>query len=387
MPSVGSNRVGFAGQKNEYAALNIACQTRARLTVLASFTVVWIVLLGLNFLAIAGTLKLTFTPAIDRIFESPSERYLEYRQIVAEFGATDGVLVLVEGKDLANSQAIEAFETFLIDVQFLDGVTAVLSPFSVPLPDGRGGLTTLYELQGAPEETWVRSLHEQPDLVRVLSKDRSNALVNVLGDVSGASIAKISDLAQSAFAEAGLSAKVTGLPVVLERSRKLVARDCLVLTAIGIVLGLAVVMIAIRGVWLVLQIFVATISAVVWGMGALGWMGFEINVVSIALSVLILAVCASDAVHLGLEQHKLARESRAEPVFAALRRIGPAAVLTSVTTALALASLGLSESAVISGMGLSGAMALMVATFGCLTTSTLVGATFVHVLGPKRAFP
>jgi len=349
--------------------------------------VAWLVVIAIDVLAAVGLTRLEFQHGDVAVFRDASERFADYESHVAEFGTFDGLLVRVAGGDLATPAARTALADFLIELQFLETVGPVISPFSVPVPDGKGGVATLETLEGPPGETWPRARAGQPALERLLSANRQAALITVFGVDEATEIAGIAALAKRHLAASGLVAQVSGLPVILERSRMLLMRDFAVLNVAGAVTGTLVAIVALNSIWLALVTLLSSGTAVLWAVGLMGWMGIEINVISISLPVLVLALSLSDAIHVGLEQRALAVDGQPNPVARSLWRIGPAAVLTSLTTAIAFASLGISESAVIARVGLGGALAVIAAVCGVLAANGVVSATLLRRVDAKRLLP
>ncbi|KAA0912370.1 efflux RND transporter permease subunit [Aquicoccus porphyridii] len=346
----------------------------------------WIVLLLIDGLATLGLMRLEFGHGLDRLFQSDTARYQDYAAFAEEFGETIELLIRVEGEDLAAPESLAALETFLIELQLAGETWTVLSPLSIPVPDDQGAAVTLDRLRGPTAGAWARAFDTQPLLSRFLREDRKAALVTVLGVADTSDLDVIRSLATQHLADGELDFGISGLPVILDRSRALLVQDFLVLNGAGAILGTAVAVLAMGSFWLALITLLSAGTAVLWAMGVMGWMGIEINVISIALPVLVLALAFSDAVHVGLDQRALTKDGMASPVWPALRRIGPAALLTSLTTAIAFASLGVSGSAVLAGVGAGGALAMIVACFGVLAANGLVGATLLRVLTPDRIY-
>ncbi|WP_323768816.1 MULTISPECIES: efflux RND transporter permease subunit [Roseobacteraceae] len=347
----------------------------------------WIVLLAIDGLAFQGLKRLEFGHGLDRVFQSDADRYSDYAALAEDFGDTDELLIRVATQDLASPGARVAVEQFLIELQLAEPAWTVLSPFSFAVPDTQGGTVTLASVEGPADVAWARALTAQPLLARFVRADRKAALITVLGVRGAGEIDAIRHLAEQYLTASELSFGLSGLQVILERSRVLLMQDFLFLNVTGAVLGTIVAVFAMNSVWLALITLLSAGTAVLWAMGALGWMGIEINVISIALPVLVLALAFSDAVHIGLEQRTLTLSRVRSPVWSALRRIGPAAVLTSLTTAIAFVSLSVSGSPLLADVGKGGALAVIAAALGVLAAHGLVGTTLLRFVAPERVYP
>ena len=355
-----------------------------RPTRIAALVLAWLVVLLIDAVAVAGLARLEFGHGLDRVFQDGSERYGDYAALVEAFGSGDGVLIRVGAEDLAATGPRAALEAFVIEMHLVDPDWTVISPFSIPLADGAGGVTTLNMLDG---EAWAGAQAAHPMLAHVLTPDHEAALVTVLGAAGEDQIAAIRALAGEHLEAAGLEVGLSGLPVILDRSRALLMRDFVFLNAVGAAIGVGLTLLVMNSVWLAAISLMSTATALLWAMGAMGWTGMQINVISIALPVLVLALALSDAVHVALEQRALALGGAPHSVARALRRIGPAVLLTSLTTALAFASLGISDSPLLADLGAAGAVAVMVAAFGGLAAQGLIVQTLLGLMPPARIFP
>ena len=346
-----------------------------------------IVYLGVTVLAALGIFRIEFDYSLNRSFKSDGSRFTDYSQFIGEFGNHSDLYILVEGIDYSRPGHVQALLDFTLELLLTDSIDTVLSPFSVPVPDGRGGVASLDGLADPTEQVFARALNRQPALARVMSAVHSAALVTVLSETSSSEVRESIPRAGARLAAVGLSYRLAGLPAIDHRAQTVLVHDFIVLNGIGMVLGTLVTLIALRGIWLTgLTVFTAG-SALVWGMGAFGWLGFGINAVSIALPVLLLALAFSDAIHLGMEQRLCVQYGRANPVRQAIDRVGPAAVLTSLTTAGAFATLCLSEAEVIRELGFGGALAVLSACAGGLLANALGGAGLLAVLARRKVHP
>ncbi len=100
-----------------------------------------------------------------------------------------------------------------------------------------------------------------------------------------------------------------------------------------------------------------------WAIGIVNWLGEPHNeLTDMILPVMLTMVGFTDTVHLVIDirREKARGETPLAAAISAMRRVGPACVLTSITTAIGFATLMLSDSEVISSFGRSSAIAVMV---------------------------
>lgn len=178
----------------------------------------------------------------------------------------------MEGEDLAAPESLAALETFLIELQLAGETWTALSPLSIPVPDDQGAAVTLDRLRGPTAGAWARAFDTRPLLSRFLREDRKAALVTVLGVADTSDLDAIRSLATQHLADGELDFGISGLPVILDRSRALLVQDFLVLNGAGAILGTAVAVLAMGSFWLALITLLSAGTAVLWAMGVMGWM-------------------------------------------------------------------------------------------------------------------
>jgi len=92
-----------------------------------------------------------------------------------------------------------------------------------------------------------------------------------------------------------------------------------------------------RGVWLP---FSVVILSIIWTMGALGWIGFPLTVVSSSVPILMIAVSSSYGIHILHRYYEdIHGRTNTEGIRETFHRIGPAILMTGVTSALGTATL------------------------------------------------
>ena len=113
-------------------------------------------------------------------------------------------------------------------------------------------------------------------------------------------------------------------------------------------------------------IFVAAsgpVTGVVWSMGWLRLLGESENeLAKIILPVMIIMIGYTDGVHIvvRIRQMRAAGASLRDAVFDAVQLVGPACLLTSITTAIGFGSLMISNSSTIAGFGRASAIGVIV---------------------------
>jgi uncharacterized protein len=351
----------------------------------------WVLLIALDILAAVSALRLNFDDGVDRVFASKTQRYLDMVDFRTIFGSGDGEIFLTfEGADLSEPAALASIEAFLIEAQFLDNIGNIMSPFSL-LPPFEQGIQSLTQPEIA--KTLQLSRQETPELRRLVSEDRQLMLVIVAlsgghlsAELRGAQTREIEALAREMTAGQSIRVNLTGYPVLRERVVAKLFSDFTLLNVVGAVVGFLVAALTLRSLRLALTTSLVSATALLWVLGLLGAAGLTINLITVALPVLILVLSFADSLHLTLEVRRLHKEGVPNPGLAAVRRVGPACLLASVTTMIAFASLMLSPSELITGMGMAGTLSVLVAVLVVLFVHPLFFVTLDRLFGLERVF-
>lgn len=111
------------------------------------------------------------------------------------------------------------------------------------------------------------------------------------------------------------------------------------------------------------------IMSIIWTMGAMGYLGLPVTVVSNALPVIMVAVASSYGIHFMNTYYQLANQygNSNELVKATVIQVGTPIFLTGITSALGSASLLIFKITSLREFGIIGAIGFLLATIICLT--------------------
>ncbi|MVA98167.1 MMPL family transporter [Nitratireductor sp. CAU 1489] len=357
---------------------------------IALLAVSWLVLLLADLAALVGIARLDFDDGLKDAFVSDSAWYADYNRFADRFTQTDGdIVVLFESADFARPRALTGLSDFVLEAGFVDGVASTISILTLRGPPGPDGAADPLVPANLPDpDTLARLLDDiaagAPGAAALLSPDRRLAAVLVsLADggrsLQGARtvIVELQNLAAEVARDGELGFSVTGITPLRAAVVDGLYRDIVVLTGIGIVAGFLVCLVALRSLPLALLTTMPSATAMIWTLGVFGAFGFRINIVTVALPVLILVLSFTDSLHLTFEVGRRLHAGR--PPHAALadavRRVGPACALASITTAIAFAGLTFSGSLIIRDLGFAGVIAGMASLLAVLFAHPLLFAT------------
>lgn len=360
---------------------------RLSLLVLKAPILAILMVLLLSVAAGFGVLRIKLDDGMRTTFAGDSPEYQTYDAGHARFTPTENdIAVLFRADDFADPVRLLAVRNFALDAALAVNVEETFSVFSLhappdadgdmrpALPDDLGQVVDLSGLLTEAREHPIagdRLLSQDFTLMMVLvSLEREHSDVKA----SRATLAELRQLADEAAAGTGVKTSITGLAPLRQIIIDGMLSDTIQLNALGILIGLLVCMIALRSVKLALLTALPATMALFWVLGAMGWLGLNLNTVTSAIPVLILVLSFCDSLHLTFEVRRQAatRGPTNSAIAEAVRRIGPACAMTSFTTATAFASLLISQSELIRGFGWSGILATIVSLLAVLSVHPLL---------------
>jgi len=134
---------------------------------------------------------------------------------------------------------------------------------------------------------------------------------------------------------------------------------------------------------------VSVMFIVIWGLGILHLCGGKIDVLTNSLPILVMIIGVADSIHLlGRYDEEIQRGlTRKEATYEAVRYIGVACLLTSFTTAIAFASLGISTNEMLSHFGICASFAILAAYVVTITLLPILLLRWGRSVGPRSGNP
>ena len=347
-----------------------------------AFTLLMLISIAMAF----GLPKLVPAGKLSGLYQSNTTEYQTYKKFSNRFPASEfDVQVLVEGKELTEREVLEEIRAFTLDLQFVEGVAGVVSAFSMRDPPDKKGEAKLVFPADLPEddagyEKLLERAYTHPLIGNRLltrpNEDGALALVIVSlkpkiidsNKLSG-TIQEIDKLAGEILGEAGLSARLTGAPVMQKEIEDTIKVDRFKFNGIGFSIGTFISWLFFRNWRLVFITSLCPLFTVLWVLGFLGHTGQELGTFVNVIPPLVMVIAFSDAMHMVFSVRRQLRQGKDR--YTAARRavltVGPACVLTSLTTAIAFVSLTFTDSAVIRSFGFVAAFGTMVAYLAMIT--------------------
>ncbi|MCB9993588.1 MAG: MMPL family transporter [Hyphomicrobiaceae bacterium] len=348
---------------------------------------------------LVGLSRLTAANGVQQFFVGNSEAYQHYQALSALFPASemDAVLV-VSDPDLLSPTRLEALRDFSLDLRLEDGVASVVSLFSAREAGPQAGSFPPLVPEVIPDGTEFEDLTakiEANPLVhnRLLSNDGTTAIFSVRLDpeqVDRASFGRVFDsfrvISERDLGPVGLSAIMTGASVIRAELDAINAREQLMLAAAGLLVGGLVSLLYFRRLSLVLISGTVPIGTVVITYGLLGWLGIPITLALQIVAPLAIFIAFNNALHVLfaiLQSPPDRHDQPISPVARAIAEVGPASLMTSLTSAIAFAALMLAQSDMIKTFGALAAFGTMVAFIAVVTFVPALATLAIKWRGPS----
>jgi len=348
-----------------------------------------------------GATHLGFESDIREIFRSNTPDYHVLEEVARQYPASEqDVLLVLNNANLFEARKLEQLRALHLELMLTDGVTEVLSIFSArepPAAVGDPAPVVPAELAGVDVAALKDRLLAHPLVAKKLLSDDGNMTLFVisvdkslqdLGELSR-TFGNIKTLAGEVLAGSGFSTALTGMPVMRIEIIDALRWDQLVFKIVGFLFGAALTWLFFRRLRYVLIVGAPVLIAVVWQLGAMYYVAQELNVLTAVVPTLVMVVSFADALHLlfAARQNLDGGLAPREAIEKALRDVGPACVLTSLTTALALMSLMLVPHPFIAGFGMSGAMGTIIAFIATITLFPIAALAILRGEGGIDARP
>jgi uncharacterized protein len=352
-----------------------------------------LIALAIAVFAILGIQRIKTDDSLSQLFRSEDPAFKQFEQVSRDFPSSEyDVLVVVSGESLLARESVEKLRSLVTDVQLVDGTRGVLSMFSMRQPAPEGGLPEPLFPEPLPEGNAYHALVDQVkgnEIIRgKLLSDDGRLAVDILSlepsAVDGGKLeAVVNDIRRTADEDlqgSGLTAELTGVPVMQLEIRHALERDRILYNAVGFALGCAIAGLFFRRLSLVLVAAAPPLLAIVFALGALGWLGFRLNMFLNVMTPLIMVISFSDSMQLtfAARDQLMAGKDKRSAFRNAILVVGPACVLTHAAAGLSLLGLLTSSSDLIRGFGEAGFLATAIALVTMLSLVPTLGVLLIR---------
>ena len=242
------------------------------------------------------------------------------------------MLVVIEGDKLLARDNLGKLRDLVTDLQLIDGTRGIISLYSArqppegdhlpaplfpdPLPAGPA-----YEqlIQKVMSNEILRGKLLSSDgklTLAVLALDPEVVQSNRLRDIVG----EIRKTMAEDLAGSGLSAELSGVPVMQLEIRNAVERDRILYNALGFLGGCLIAILFFRRISFMIIAAAPPLLAIVLALGMLGWLDFRLNMFLNVMTPLIMVISFSDSMQLtfATRDRIIAGQSKAEALRTAI---------------------------------------------------------------------
>ena len=340
-----------------------------------------------------GVARLKIDDSLSQLFRSDTPEFKLYEQEARLFPSSEfDVLIVVDGKTLLERPSIGALRSLVTDLQLIDGTRGIISMFSARQPPENGQLPTPLVPDDLPRGNDYQQLVKRitsNEVIRgkLLSNDGTLTLIvlaldpdDVQGDRLRRIVRDIRKLTKIDLNGTALKVRLTGVPIMQLEIRNAIERDRLIYNAAGFVAGCVIAIVFFRRASFMVVAAGPPLIAILLGLGALGWLGFRLNLFLNLMTPLIMVISFSDSMQLtfAARDRLIAGENRYDAFRNSLLVVGPACVLTHGTAGLSFIALQFSQSDLIRSFGQAGLIATAIALATVLTLVPLLGILLVR---------
>lgn len=332
-----------------------------------------ILVLAVTLCAAIGLPRLEFSGANIDILRDGSREIADYDRLLSDFrNFNNDAVVLIRAENLATVDGIETYRDLHFEFQFDDRVQSILSLFAlVQYEAGRGGwhsaVPARFESDGEVAAFLDRISKEIPNSRSLLGEGHDSAVMVVYARSEAVTDAAVRDTMAhfqelaSGFEADGITVTIAGQPAIRSGLITDIIGDLVRLLPLSLLFCAVIAWPIFRSLPAMLITAAAPLASLVWLLGGMGMSGFALSFLTNVLPVLLTVVVFADALHLFIKWDALARRD-GDPLRAisrAIETVGPACVLSGLTTAVALFSLTLSRNHGLIELGVIGGLAVL----------------------------
>ncbi len=339
-------------------------------------------------LAAFGIGRIQVDDSLSQLFRSNTQEFRQYEDVTKRFPSSEyDVLVVIEGDNLLSRDNLGKIRDLATDLQLIDGTRGIISLYSARQPpEGDHLPAPLFPdplPEGAAYDQLVKKVMSNEILRgKLLSLDGKLTLAVLALDPEVVQSSKLRDVVgeiRKTMAEdlagSGLSAELSGVPVMQLEIRNAVERDRIVYNALGFLGGCLIAILFFRRISFMIIAAAPPLLAILLALGTLGWLDFRLNMFLNVMTPLIMVISFSDSMQLtfATRDRIIAGQSKADALRTAVHIVGPACVLTHATAGLSFFALTFSNSDLIRSFGEAGLIATLIALVSVLTVIPLLG--------------
>jgi predicted RND superfamily exporter protein len=352
-----------------------------------------IVFVILSAIAAVGFVRVKVDDSLSQLFRSDTAEFRTYEEVTRRFPSNEfDVLIVIEGDSLLERASLEKLRELAIELQLIDGTRGLISIFSAREPPDQGPIPPpLFPNplpQGADYQALIKRVMSNEIIRGKMLSDDGKLTLMVLAlepsstspDKLGPTIAAVRQELKTNLEGTGLKAELSGVPVMQLEIRNAIQSDRLVYNTLGFAVGCLIAIIFFRRPSFMIIAAAPPLLAILMALGALGWLGFSLNMFLNVMTPLIMVISFSDSMQLtfAARDRLLVGDDKFMAFRNSLLIVGPACVLTHATAGVSFIALQFSSSDLIRTFGEAGLIAVAVALVAVLMGVPLLGVLLIR---------
>ena len=334
---------------------------------------------------IFGVLHLQLVGAVGNIFDPQSQYVQDFEDFAQTYDSLEReIIIVIENDDILSDESRNEISNLHLELEFLDNVNSVISIASLrdapQKPNSMGQLIADDNFAKYGKDLIHQKLYEHPIARhRLISEDGTKSMILIGLKSNGQrslSLQEINDQARAlATQELTLGQfYFTGFLAVSAEIVSAILHDQIYFVAGGATLGFIFGFLFFRHFTLVMATAIPSILSILITLGAMGWAGISVNVMTNVVPTIIMVIAFADSMHMvdAMRNRLELGESPKQAVIYAMKVVGPACVFTSLTTSIAFLSLTFADTPLVAEFGRAAAMGTFLALFASLILSCLI---------------
>ncbi len=332
-----------------------------------------IALLLASLAAAFGVYKLQFSGENIEILRDGSQELTDYDELLSEFrDFNNDAVILMRLPNLATVDGIETFRELNFEFQLDDRVESILSIFSMVTYAGpelgwQSALPAEFETDEQVLQSLKKLAKDIPSSQSLFSENFDSAVMVVYTKADAIIDANVRETMWGLeelgkeFETDEISISIAGQPAIRSDLIRSIASDITYLAPLAVILCAILAFVLFRSPIAMFLCAFPSLLAIFWFLGGAGLSGTSLNFLTNILPVLLIVIIFADTLHLYLKWQSLCEreENALKALEEAIREIGPACGISSLTTGAALLSLCFSGNNGLFELGLVGAIGVL----------------------------
>jgi len=346
---------------------------------------------------LVGISQIRFDFEPQAMFRQNSGDFALLRQVTEEFGPDDkDLLIVIECEDMFSPESLAIVRTLVERTDELPEIDDVFSIFDMR----RRNLPAL-PLIPSPrfqrehfEAARKRALNHPLVAGHLLSSDGCTMLVIVRLPEEPLPISRVAHIVErlrqivhDCTTASEVRARVTGHPAIWVDLFSNSQRETLKFSGLGSLVAVVIAIILFRRPAAVVIAVAGPVLGVTFTIGGMGFLGEPLNGINTVIPTLLFVIGFTDSIHLLMDFRRSCAASIPRRVAAkrAVRHLGLACALTSLTTAIGFGSLALADTESVRRFGITAAAGAILTFFSVISVVPLLASTWLGKLAvPQR---